>query len=127
MSSLQEDLDDLLEDLADSEEIVDSAPGALALPSTATVAALLTSAESCCAAALGSPELTGFIGQDQNTYPSGSTLHAIAADCAMLAASTQDDESDRTNGWQQRCANHLITIKRLINMNDGYRDKAGIP
>jgi hypothetical protein len=126
MSTLQDDLDDLLEDLADSEDIVDSAPAAVAQPLIA-ITSFLTSAESCCAAALSSAELAGFVGHDENTYPSAPSLHAIAADCTMLAAYTQDDEIDRTNGWQQRCANHLITIKRLIAMDDGYRDKAGIP
>jgi hypothetical protein len=126
MSVLNEELQDILDDLEDAEDIVDDDPGPLPEPPRSSVATLLTSAESHCNTALATGDLSSYTGQDQNTYPSTPNLPSIAGDCTMLAAYAVDEEINRNSGWQQRCCNHLVTIKRLITMDDGYRDRAGI-
>jgi hypothetical protein len=124
--SLSDTLQDVLDDLEESEDTVDSAPGPLPDPPRSSAASLLSSAESRCNTALASTLLSTFTGQDENTYPTTSSLPGIAGDCTMLADYARDEEIYRPSGWQQRCANHLVTIKRLITMDNGYRDRAGI-
>lgn len=124
--SLSDTLQDVLDDLEESEDIVDTAPGPLPDPPRSAAAALLTSAISRCNTALATSELSGYTGQDENTYPTTASLPGIAGDCTMLASYTKDEEVIRPSGWRQRCVNHLVTIKRLITMDNGYRDRAGI-
>lgn len=123
--SLQDALDDLEDDLEDSEQTVDDQPGPLAGQPLADLTGSLASAMNNATTAQGF--LSGFTGQDQNTFPSGPSLPVIAADCVALAGYAKEEAATQAHGWQQRAANHLVTVKRLIDMDPGgYRKLAGI-
>jgi hypothetical protein len=125
-AALPEVLEDLELNLDDAKGTVADSAGPLPEPAKSAVAALLVSALTGIDQALNTSELGGFVGDVETSY-SDASLPDVAATCATLARYSRNEELHGRTGWEQRCVNHLATIKDLINRADtGYKARAGI-
>lgn len=126
LAALPEVLEDLELDLHDAKAAVGGSAGPLQEPTKSAVAALLASALTGINQALNTSELGGFVGDVENSY-SDASLIDVASTCATLARYARNEELYGRTGWEQRCVNHLATIKDLINRGTtGFKARAGI-
>jgi hypothetical protein len=112
------DIEDVLGETADS---VGTNTGPLADPPLAAVAANLETAQSQIATALAMINGVG----TANTSSLPSTLPAIASQCQVLARDAHDASAGNPVD-KVLIGNKLKTIDWLIDVTNGYRDKAGI-
>src|SRR5262245_20478747 len=118
--ALSDTLADLLEELDEAEDEIGSLPGPLPDPPMQAVARRLTAAQAKIAAAL---HTINYVGAPDGVLP--STLPLIADECVTQATKARD-ESQKTSPSNTVIGNHIKTINRILDIQNGYRSRAGI-
>jgi hypothetical protein len=121
MSILTEELEDLINNLEDAKTTVGNQQGPLVDPELATTRIKLTNAQSHISNIISL--IFGVGAPDQNNLP--GDLPSIADECVTLA----DDaltEARRPAPNNTVIGNKVKTIDRIIDVNNGYKDRAGI-
>lgn len=118
---LQQYLQLLEDDLDDSKTTVGTQAGPLPAGDRSIVAADLASAQQHIRDALTAINDTGTA--DSNNLP--TTLPGISVECYALARDAHY-ESIQTNPNNTAIGNKIKTVNRIIDVANGYKDKAGI-